>query len=132
MKKQLISIIIIGAFLGVYAHVMILNIALAETTSIKKDNQQITSDFLFDTYIQTLMRIAHKPSIATCIIKYNEVVWSNAYGYYDIENKKEATAQTLYLQASVSKTATATALMQLYEQGLFDLDDDVTGRGGVT
>jgi CubicO group peptidase (beta-lactamase class C family) len=71
------------------------------------------------------MRIAHKPSIATCIIKYNEVVWSNAYGYYDIENKKEATTQTLYLQASVSKTVTATALMQLYEKGLFDLDDDV-------
>jgi CubicO group peptidase (beta-lactamase class C family) len=71
------------------------------------------------------MRLAHKPSLATCIIYDDSVVWSHAYGYYDIENKKEATTQTLYLQASVSKTITATALMQLYEQGLFDLDDDV-------
>jgi CubicO group peptidase (beta-lactamase class C family) len=85
----------------------------------------MTSDFLFDTYIQMLMRIGHRPSVAACIIYDNKVVWSNAYGYYDIENKKEATTQTLYLQGSVSKTVTATALMQLYEQGLFDLDDDV-------
>jgi CubicO group peptidase (beta-lactamase class C family) len=125
MKKQLISIMIICVFLGVSLNGIIINVVLAEISSIRQDNQQITSDFLFGTYIQTLMRIAHKPSIATCIIKYNEVVWSNAYGYYDIENKKEATTQTLYLQASVSKTVTATALMQLYEQGLFDLDDDI-------
>ena len=125
MKKQLISIMIVCVFLGVSIQGIIINVALAETTSIKQDNQQITSDFLFDSYIQMLMRIGHKPSIATCIIYDDEVVWSHAYGYYDIENKKEATTQTLYLQASVSKTVTATALMQLYEQGLFDLDDDV-------
>ena len=125
MKKKLISIIIIGVFLGVSAHSIIFDNALAETTFIKQDNQQVTSDFLFDSYIRTLMRLAHKPSIAAGIIHDNEVIWSNAYGYYDIENKKEATTQTLYLQASVSKTVTATALMQLYDQGLFDLDDDV-------
>jgi CubicO group peptidase (beta-lactamase class C family) len=112
-------------FLGVSVNGIIINVALAETTSITQDNQQLTSDFLFNTYIKTLMRLAHKPSIATCIIDGNEVAWSHAYGYYDIENKKEATTQTLYLQASVSKTVTATALMQLYEKGLFNLDDDV-------
>jgi CubicO group peptidase (beta-lactamase class C family) len=125
MRKQLISIMIICVFLGVSVQCITINVAPAKTTSIREDLQQKTSDFLIDSYIRILMRLAHKPSLACCIIKYNEVVWSNAYGYYDIENKKEATIQTLYLQASVSKTVTATALMQLYEQGLFDLDDDV-------
>ena len=125
MKKQLISIMLVCVFLGISAQCITINADAAETTSITQDNQQIRSDFFFDTYLQMLMRLAHKPSLATCIIKYDEVVWSHAYGYYDIENKKEATTQTLYLQASVSKTVTATALMQLYEQGLFDLDDDV-------
>jgi CubicO group peptidase (beta-lactamase class C family) len=36
-----------------------------------------------------------------------------------------ATADTLFMIASVSKTITATALMQLYEQGKFKLDDDI-------
>ena len=71
------------------------------------------------------MKIGHKPSIAACIIHEESVVWSEAYGYYDLEAQKSATKDTLYLQASVSKTVAATALMQLYEQGLFDLDDDV-------
>ena len=125
MKKQLIVIMIISVFLGVSVHDIVINVTLADTTSIKQENQQKISDFFLDTYIRTLMHIGHKPSIVACIIHEDGVVWSNAYGYYDIENKKQATTQTLYLQASVSKTVTATALMQLYEQGLFDLDDDV-------
>jgi len=85
----------------------------------------VRSDFFLHMYISFLLRLAHKPSLAAGIIRGNELVWSQAYGYYDIENQKAATSQTLYLQASVSKTVTATALMQLYEQGLFRLDDDV-------
>ncbi len=125
MKKQLVSIIIIGVFLGIAVQGSIIQVAHAETTSFVEDTQPVRSDFFLNTYVRILMRLAHKPSLATCIIHDTEVVWSNAYGYYDIENQKEATTQTLYLQASVSKTITATALMQLYEQGLFDLDDDV-------
>lgn len=125
MKKQLIGIIIVSVLLGVTLHGMITNKALAETTPPPEDHQQRITDFLLNTHIRILLRLAHKPSLAAGIIYENELVWSQAYGYYDREQKKKATTQTLYLQASVSKTITATALMQLYEQGLFDLDDDV-------
>lgn len=125
MKKQLISIIIIGLLLGVTLASIITTNAYAGTLTQANDQQQRLSDVLLNTYIRALLRLAHKPSLAACIIHQDEVVWSNAYGYYDRENKKKATTETLYLQASVSKTITATALMQLYEQGLFDLDDDV-------
>jgi len=83
------------------------------------------SDSLFDGIIKFLMKIGHKPSITTGIISKDELVWSKGYGFYDIENQKPATIDTLYLQASVSKTITATAIMQLYEQGKFNLTDDV-------
>ena len=124
MKKQIISLFIVLIFIGV---------SLPTTTGFSTSNQQNReteqdqpiSDFFFDTYVKTLMRIGHKPSIAAAIIHDDEVAWSKAYGYYDLENQKQATTDTLYLQASVSKTVTATALMQLYDQGLFDLDDDV-------
>jgi CubicO group peptidase (beta-lactamase class C family) len=125
MKKQLISIVLLCVFLGVTVHGSITEVTVAQTSSLKEDHQQIPSDFLLNACVQMLMRLSHKPSLAACIIYDDSVVWSHAYGYYDIENNKEATTQTLYLQASVSKTITATALMQLYEQGLFDLDDDV-------
>jgi len=125
MKKRLVSLLVICVFLGTSVQCLTINVASAETTFLEQDTQGIFSDLFFDMYLQWLMRLAHKPSLAACIIKDDEVVWSHAYGFYDIENNKKATTQTLYLQASVSKTVTATAMMQLYEQGLFDLDDDV-------
>ena len=97
------------------------------TISIEKttNDQNNLFDIFLDNYIQILMRIAHKPSIAAGIINNNNLVWAKGYGLYDIENQKQTNEDILYLQASVSKTVTATAIMQLYEEGLFDLDDDV-------
>lgn len=43
----------------------------------------------------------------------------------NIEENIPVTPQTLFLVGSVSKPVTATALMQLYDQGKFQLDDDI-------
>ena len=79
----------------------------------------------FDEEIMDLMEKACFPSLYACIIKNNTIVWSKGYGFYDIKNKKEPKNDTIYLAGSISKTVTATAIMQLWEKGLFDLDDDV-------
>ena len=71
------------------------------------------------------MAQGHLPALSACIIKNNSVVWSDGYGNYDIKNNKLANENTIYLVGSISKTVTATAMMQLWEQGLFDLDEDV-------
>ena len=83
------------------------------------------SDFFFDKKIELLMKLAKFPSLSACIIEDDEVTWSNSYGYYDLENKKQATENTIYNIGSISKTITGTALMQLWEKGLFELDEDV-------
>jgi len=125
MKKQILTTFVILFLVGIgFFPATTGNISSIPMPSDHYESQQMT-DLFFDLYIRTLMKIGHKPSIAAAIIHDDEVAWSNAYGYYDIENQKQATTDTLYLQASVSKTVTATALMQLYDQGLFDLDDDI-------
>jgi len=82
-------------------------------------------DVFFDRLIMFLMGFGHMPSLSTCIIKGDEVVWAEGYGLFDIEHNKNASEDTIYAVASISKTVTATALMQLYGQGLFELDDDI-------
>jgi CubicO group peptidase (beta-lactamase class C family) len=79
----------------------------------------------FDFKMTSLMKMAKFPSLSACIINNDQVVWSKGYGYYDLENQKEPNPDTIYLIASVTKTIVGTALMQLYEQGHFSLDDDV-------
>jgi CubicO group peptidase (beta-lactamase class C family) len=88
---------------------------------------QITpkNDILFDTLIENLINRAHMSALSVGIVKDNALLWSEGYGLYDRERNKEAKNDTIYLVASISKSITATAMMQLYEQGYFDLDDDI-------
>jgi CubicO group peptidase (beta-lactamase class C family) len=86
-------------------------------------NHQNTESF--DLKISVLMTLARFPSLSACIIADNTVIWENGYGYYDLEQKKQPDQHTIYYLASITKTIVGTALMQLFEQGLFDLDDDV-------
>jgi len=75
--------------------------------------------------IQDEMEFEHIPSVSACIVKDGEIVWMQSFGFADVQNNVAATPQTPYLLASVSKTFTATALMQAVEEGLIDLEADV-------
>ncbi|MBX7243828.1 MAG: beta-lactamase family protein [Bacteroidia bacterium] len=65
------------------------------------------------------------PSISFCVVKNDKILHSGALGLADKTSNKLATDNTRYLTASVSKTITAVALMQLVEQNLISLDDDI-------
>ncbi len=65
------------------------------------------------------------PSLVTCIVKNDQIVWQNAFGYHDLEKQLSPNSETVYLLASISKTITAVAIMQLYEQGRLDLNADI-------
>ncbi len=131
MKKWIVLILVGCVFIGIAISPIANSITVNKQDFFIESDEKITddnvenSDTLFDAFIKFLMKIGHKPSVATGIIYKDELIWSKGYGYYDIENQKQATTDTLYLQASVSKTITATAIMQLYEQGKFELTDDV-------
>jgi CubicO group peptidase (beta-lactamase class C family) len=125
MKKKIVTFVIIILFIGIITS-PISNSSndINKNTYTLADDVQLNEQF-FDKYLTLLMKIAHKPSVSACVIINDSIAWSKGYGLYDIENNKQATTDTLYLMASISKTVTATALMQLYEQGYFELDDDV-------
>ncbi|MGG5487870.1 serine hydrolase [Winogradskyella sp.] len=59
------------------------------------------------------------------ISKNSNNIFSNGYGYSDIQLKKEVNNQTQFRIASVSKTMTAAAIMQLYSKGLLDLNTTI-------
>lgn len=64
-------------------------------------------------------------SVAFCVVKNDSLIWADAIGYANKENKKAAGIDTRYLIASISKAVTAIAVMQLYEQSKLDLDADI-------
>ena len=78
-----------------------------------------------DSIIQSEMEIRHIPGVATCAIKNGQIVWSAGHGWANIEDSIKVSDTTLFMLASISKTITAAAVMQLWEHDSFDLDDDI-------
>ncbi|NJK96375.1 MAG: beta-lactamase family protein [Bacteroidales bacterium] len=60
------------------------------------------------------------------IINKGKLIYSFSDGLRDIERNLPLTENTSFRIASVSKMVTVTAIMQLYDQGLFKLNDDVS------
>jgi CubicO group peptidase (beta-lactamase class C family) len=83
-----------------------------------------------DPQALTCMQTAHVPGMAVVVVRHDQVVLSRGYGTADLSTGAPVTTDTVFGVASISKTVTATALMQLVETGALGLDDDVdTGLG---
>jgi CubicO group peptidase (beta-lactamase class C family) len=63
------------------------------------------------------------PSLTAAVFRAGKVEWSQAVGLADVEGRTQATVDTQYAVASITKTFTATAVMQLRDEGKLDLDD---------
>ena len=57
------------------------------------------------------------------VFRAGELVWGEAIGVADVEEQREATLDTQYAVASITKTFTAAAVMQLRAEGRLELDD---------
>jgi len=65
------------------------------------------------------------PGFAVAVAVDGRIVWSEAFGYADLEARRPATPATQFRVGSVSKPLTAAAVAQLYETGKLDLDAPV-------
>ena len=72
---------------------------------------------------RTRMKI---PGVSALIRADGDVLWTEGFGYADLEQRVRATSDTLYQIASVTKTFTAILTLQLVEQGKLDLDAPVS------
>ena len=63
------------------------------------------------------------PGAAVGIVHEDKLVWSKGIGFADVKKKRRADPKTLYRIASITKTFTATAVMQLRDKGKLALDD---------
>ncbi len=79
-----------------------------------------------DAWIRAKMERDHIPGVGVAIVDRHGVVWESAYGWADIPGRRPYTLDTLQNVASISKTFTTTAILQLRDQGLLSLDDDVS------
>lgn len=109
--KHLIKLLLTGAAL--------LSIALP---SVKA--QQTFSKI--DSLITRHMAQQHIPGATALIIRNGEVIYKNSFGYADVSTKRKMQTSDIFRIASQSKAITSLAVMKLWEDGKFLLDDAVS------
>jgi CubicO group peptidase (beta-lactamase class C family) len=65
------------------------------------------------------------PSMSIALVRGDSIVWKAAFGFTNMRTRTPATTETLYSTGSSFKSVTATAVMQLAEQGKIRLDDPI-------
>lgn len=122
-RKITISLIVLFIIIANFGIIINAN-NIKNNENIYNQNIEL-NDLIFDLKIKSLMKFGSYPSLSICAISNNSVLWSKYYGYSDIYNRIKPNEKTIYVIGSISKTITAVSIMQLYERGYFDLDDDV-------
>jgi CubicO group peptidase (beta-lactamase class C family) len=96
------------------------------STTVGSDPDVLGAARLFSAWMEGQIAYRGLPGIAVGVVSDQELVWSKGFGFADLQARRPMTPSTLFRMASHSKLFTATAIMQLREQGKLRLDDPVS------
>ena len=76
--------------------------------------------------IQSIMQSNPVVGLSVAVVKNNKVIYNHSFGFKDVENELPLTNESIFRIASISKSFTTTAIMQLVAKKLISLDQDVS------
>ncbi|GAA0525820.1 serine hydrolase domain-containing protein [Chitinophaga japonensis] len=79
-----------------------------------------------DSFIMRHINEKHIPGGVALILRNGQPIYSKAFGYADVESKRPMRVNSIFRIASQSKAITSLAVMMLWEEGKFLLDDPVS------
>lgn len=99
---------------------------LIEITDTKK-KQGFSEDRLerLDKRMHQFVDSGQLSGVQTAIMRRGELVHFDTYGMSDLDSKTELSDDSMWRIYSMTKPIVSVGLMMLYEQGLFNLNDDV-------
>jgi CubicO group peptidase (beta-lactamase class C family) len=78
---------------------------------------------VLDKVYKDYMEKNHFPSIAFGVVANGKLVYSNSFGFTDVDKKVSSSAKAMYRIASMSKSFTAMAILKLRDEGKLSLTD---------
>ena len=83
---------------------------------------------IYEAWIRLKMRHNQQPGLAVGLVHKGELIWGRGFGYADLASETPVTLDTRFRIASITKTFTAVAILQLRDAGLLSLDDPLSQR----
>jgi CubicO group peptidase (beta-lactamase class C family) len=78
-----------------------------------------------DEYVRTEMKKQKIPGLSMAIIRNNQIVYGQGYGYSNVEHQVPVKLETIFQSGSMGKQFIAMAIMILVERGEVELDERV-------
>lgn len=86
----------------------------------------------FEKDMEAYLAEVQAVGVTCAVVKDNKIVYHHNFGVKDLATGEPVDDQTIFRIASISKSFTATGLLQLAEQGKIALTDDVSDLLGFT
>jgi CubicO group peptidase (beta-lactamase class C family) len=99
-----------------YFCITFLTIGVVEQLKAQNANAEAEFKAVMDKY--------NAVGASVAVVKEGKIIYTHSFGLKDLENKKPLTDQDIFRIASISKSFSATSIMQLVEAGKIFLDDD--------
>ena len=74
--------------------------------------------------LQAIMKQLNVVGLSVAVVKKGEIIYTHSFGMKDIESNTPLSDQNIFRIASISKSFSATSIMQLVEAKKLSLDDD--------
>jgi CubicO group peptidase (beta-lactamase class C family) len=117
--KNILSLVFITIWFGSFAQTL---------TPAKPEQAGMSAERLqrVDQMVNSFLSTGQIPGAVVLIARNGKIVHHKAYGYSNIENKTPLKPNDIFRIASQSKAITSLAVMMLFEEGKFLLDEPVS------
>lgn len=79
-----------------------------------------------DAMLEEAIKKEQVPGLVAMVVKNGQIVYHSAKGFSDVESGKAMEKNSIFRIASQTKAITSTAIMMLWEEGKFRLDDPIS------
>lgn len=108
--------------LGANAHGGAPTMATVRAETVGMSSERVAR---IDAFARGMVEHGDRAGIAVIVARHGKIVLASQHGMRDIANKQSMRLDTLVRAYSMTKPVTSVAVMMLYEQGRFQLDDPI-------
>lgn len=109
---------------------MILALAAIVLALLPAAAQQNTVESEFEKEMAAFNEGIGNVGLSVVVVKDNRIIYNHNFGYSNLAEKTPVRDETMFRIASISKSFSATSMMQLIEKGKVTLDTDVSDLAG--
>ncbi|WP_298519467.1 serine hydrolase [uncultured Kordia sp.] len=117
---RIILLLLFFAVMSMVVHAQEKPFEVAKPESVKMSSDSLQK---MNAHFHNLVDQRQLAGIQTAIVRNGKLIHFDSYGYANLEEKKILNKQSIFRIFSMTKPIVSVALMQLYEQGKFKLED---------